>query len=512
MPYGSLYVGKKGFLYKKSGAVGNSRVLSLGLITNQTTDLYNRYVPGSGVGATNYSTRRNKIRNAAKCKINNCSINYYYMGIPLPYTPYVPGPCTYLPSNTKYQFCSPWPQFGGPYNTNSRSSPFLSSQDGNQKWKSQIGNENYSIAFSSTTIANDGTIYVGTYDGTNGYMYAFTSSGNTKWIYNIPNQDYIDQSSQTIDIYGTIYFGTYGGYLYAINSNGTLKWSIQFSTLSSINTSPIIDSNGYILFGTGEGYLFCINANGYVIWSVLLQPVGTSSPSILDSPAIGSDGTIYVCSLTSSNNCGYLYALNGNNGSTKWIYGVPNEIQNRPIISVDGTSIFIGYNIFISPSNYYSNIEAINVSNGLSKWTKQIDSNSLPQDSFATNSSDGTIYILTNNDNEYRTYLYALNPNNGFEKWNYKVEKINGSFSDCSPIVGSDGTIYFNVSYYDSDDIINGESYAINSDGIVKWNKSFGQDTLCVLTSPSIGLDGTLYMNTYEYTNTGITTVLRAFN
>jgi hypothetical protein len=58
MPYGNFYFGKDGFLYKKGGNVGNRRNPSLGLLCNQPQDINNRYISGSGVGATTVSTRR----------------------------------------------------------------------------------------------------------------------------------------------------------------------------------------------------------------------------------------------------------------------------------------------------------------------------------------------------------------------------------------------------------------------------------------------------------------------
>jgi len=36
-----------------------------------------------------------------------------------------------LPINTPYQLCSPWPQFGGLDNTNSRNTPILANPTGN---------------------------------------------------------------------------------------------------------------------------------------------------------------------------------------------------------------------------------------------------------------------------------------------------------------------------------------------------------------------------------------------
>jgi hypothetical protein len=69
MTYGSLYVGKTGFKYKKMSGGGNNRIPSL--LINMTTDDYNlnnRYIAGSGVGGLNTSNRRALLKRAS----SNC--------------------------------------------------------------------------------------------------------------------------------------------------------------------------------------------------------------------------------------------------------------------------------------------------------------------------------------------------------------------------------------------------------------------------------------------------------
>ena len=61
MPYGNFYYGKTGFFFKKSGVIGNRYNPSLGAICNQPQDVNNRFVPGSGVGASSTAQRRAKL-------------------------------------------------------------------------------------------------------------------------------------------------------------------------------------------------------------------------------------------------------------------------------------------------------------------------------------------------------------------------------------------------------------------------------------------------------------------
>lgn len=91
--------------------------------------------------------------------------------------------------------------------------------------------------------------------------------------------------------------------------------------------------------------------------------------------------------------------------------------------------------------------------------------------------SDGTIYVGTS---DY--YLYAFNPD-GTVKWQYD---LGGPVNLDGPTIGNDGTIYIN-GYYGYD---RGCLNAINPDGTLKWQYPLGYDPNIV---PAIGSDGTIY-------------------
>lgn len=61
MTYGNFYYGKSGFFYKKNGAIGSRYNPPIGAICNQPQNIYNKYVPGSGVGATSRFANRAKL-------------------------------------------------------------------------------------------------------------------------------------------------------------------------------------------------------------------------------------------------------------------------------------------------------------------------------------------------------------------------------------------------------------------------------------------------------------------
>ena len=104
----------------------------------------------------------------------------------------------------------------------------------------------------------------------------------------------------------------------------------KYKTNGSIESSPAIGSDGTIYIGSDDDNLYAINSNGTKKWSY------KTGASIKSSPAIGSDGTIYVGS--DDNN---LYAINPD-GTKKWSYKTGNT--RAPFtIGTDGT-IYFGCN------------------------------------------------------------------------------------------------------------------------------------------------------------------------
>ena len=81
MPYGNFYYGKNGFFFKKSGTTGARYNPSIGAICNQPQDINNRYVPGSGVGASGTAQRRAKMIQAYKTAPQMCGQSPTRLGL-----------------------------------------------------------------------------------------------------------------------------------------------------------------------------------------------------------------------------------------------------------------------------------------------------------------------------------------------------------------------------------------------------------------------------------------------
>ncbi len=93
--------------------------------------------------------------------------------------------------------------------------------------------------------------------------------------------------------------------------------------------SPAIGSDGTIYIGSNDKNVYAINPDGTLKWKY------TTGNYIYGSPAIGSDGTIYIGS-----NDKNVYAINPD-GTLKWKYTTGNYIYGSPAIGSDGT-LYIG--------------------------------------------------------------------------------------------------------------------------------------------------------------------------
>jgi len=192
---------------------------------------------------------------------------------------------------------------------------------------------------------------------------------------------------------------------------------------------------------------------------------------IYSSPAIGSDGTIYVGS-----NDGYLYAINPD-GTLKWKFETDDEVCSSPAIGSDGT-IYVCSSKIVFPSPYRDYLYAINP-DGTLKWKFETDDD-MAEFSSPAIGSDGTIYV-----GSIDGYLYAINPD-GTLKWKFETG-YRGTWTSTSPAIGSDGTVY----YVGSKDFL----YAINSDGTLKWKFSIYYTEY---SSPAIDSDGTIYVGSND--------------
>ncbi|MEW5896204.1 MAG: PQQ-binding-like beta-propeller repeat protein [Nanoarchaeota archaeon] len=371
---------------------------------------------------------------------------------------------------------SAWPMLNGnPQHTGL--SPYDTNQvNGAIKWTFETGDG----IESSPAIGKDGTIYVGSHDSK---IYAINPDGTLKWSFKAGNPLYNEKwkhwhgivSSPSVSGDGTVYIAAPGDNFYALNPDGTEKWRFPLKWSTEFWNSPVIGDDGTIYIGSArveesEGTnfrsgLFVINPDGTEKWYFKI------SAGISSAPAIARDGTIYVGGnvlyRATGTSSGVLFAIDPN-GKEKWQFKTQNWLECSPSIGKDGT-IYTG--------SKEGKVYALNPADGSLKWSFQTGDGISGTPAIG---KDGTLYIGSWDHN-----LYALNPD-GTEKWKFPVpagfETIGGSAA-----VGADGTIYFGTS--------TGYFYALNPDGTEKWSLSkIGS----VASSPAIGKDGTVYFGAWD--------------
>ena len=255
-------------------------------------------------------------------------------------------------------------------------------------------------------------------------------------------------------------------YLGPQTNNVNWAFTLPSVLFSAYETQPIISSDGTIyLGGRGENWttaIYAISSDGSLRWK---SNIGTNPNTNATPCAIGPDGTIYVkrhincCPPTT----GYiLYALDPN-GTTKWTFDQSNFIdlnyfstetlfhpESIEVLDVNidqAGSIYIkvrkfsqtyslpDYNLIESEISYY--LFSLNL-DGTFKWMYTFGSNFSAGNPMAIG-HDRNVYIMIHNSESNRDELVVFDPD-GSMKWSKKLE--NAWLSSLS--IGRDGTIYIN--------------------------------------------------------------------
>ncbi len=204
---------------------------------------------------------------------------------------------------------SPWPMYRHDPQGTGRSQ-YPGPQLGQLKWKMPAPGVPSGNGFTSSAIGPDGTIYIpSSYESHEGFgqvwnFYAINPNGTIKWTW-----------------------------------FGTIKWawfdSLNMQISGEIERSPLITADGTIILcakGGPESYVYAINPNGTLKWKYYVN----RQPS---DPNIGLDGTIYFCTVNG------LYALTPD-GQLKWELNTTNEFGPSPAsgmsISADCQTLYVG--------------------------------------------------------------------------------------------------------------------------------------------------------------------------
>lgn len=335
--------------------------------------------------------------------------------------------------------------------------------NGTQKW---IYNDTIDV-FNTPAISNDeNTIYVGvedhnSTDSSTGLIAIYANNGTEKWFFNATANNasaYQTYCAPTVGSDGVIYFGVTTAEIYAVYSNGTMKWNHSMVGGLSVFESNLIEhEDGNLTFVYG-GDLYITTPSGVV--SLLYNSPETDSRYA--SPSVATDGTIYF----------------GGDGTHVYAVEYSSSAVNNYGDYVNGTV----------PNNY-------NV------WRNQIHDFTPPppidwevylEDLWSSPAiaPDGCVYI---GDELYPNgHMYGFYPN-GTEKWNYSFY---GTMA--SPVVDTTGEVY--ISDWSENGILNSQNlYAFYPNGSIKWTTFYnGTDTRIDYES-NVMLDTSGFINGFGY-------------
>ncbi len=288
-------------------------------------------------------------------------------------------------------------------------------------------------------------IYFGCWDYK---IYALNADGTLKWTY--ATGDAVTYPSPVVDKEGTIYIGSRDDYFYALNADGTLKW--RFYT-GEIDASAAVDlETGVIYVGSYSKAIYAFNPDGSVKWKYATSDYVLASVTLYDRD-------IYV-----SDYSGILYHLSSE-GELIWTYSMGGNVWlSAP--GIDSHGIYLGRKM--------NELHAINF-DGTNRWIYKTTG-----DVVASPSIDdyGNIYFAES-PLYYDGYFRCLNYN-GELLWSYFIQAAYSSAALSEKIyIGSR----------------NYRVYAFNYDGTLAWSYETGQE---VVASPSIDKNETIFIGSAD--------------
>lgn len=297
---------------------------------------------------------------------------------------------------------------------------------------------------SSPALAPDGTVYQGTFRG---WLLAVAPDGKVKWKFQAGREI---KSSPAVAPDGTLYFGARDGKLYALTATGKLKWT--FACGAWVDSSPGLATDGTIYFGSWDKNFYAVNPDGSLKWKFATSNV------IDSSPAMAADGTIYFGSHDKN-----FYALTPA-GKLKWQFVTRGEIQSSPALGALGEIFFTA-----TDGNCYALRP-----DGTELWRRHTGG-------FTAGSpvldAAGNLYLTAN------ATANAISPD-GKLRWQFGL----AANSDTTPVAGSDGIIYFALPWH--------MILASDSAGRQLW--SFDTDD-GIIYAPTMDERGVIYAANHQY-------------
>jgi len=206
---------------------------------------------------------------------------------------------------------------------------FAHNPDGSMKWARDLFDPDIGNGISRLTVGRDGVLYGQGTHWVNNCIYAFNPDNGALLWQSVGLETSIG-GGFAIGSDGTIYIpGSLQG-LIAMNSDGTIRWEWKEATTHWYSI-PSIGSDGTI-YGTSNG-LHALTSSGQLKWTTDAE--APNAPEM----AIAADGTMY--STLYHSEIGLRFTAVNPDGSTKWMLEIPSG-GGSPAIGSDGTIYVTG--------------------------------------------------------------------------------------------------------------------------------------------------------------------------
>lgn len=224
-----------------------------------------------------------------------------------------------------------------------------------------------------------------------------------------------------IDSFGNVITLTDEGYLYAIDTNGEVAWSIDISGSDASPVSPpTLADNGVIYLtvsfaGTFDHRLYAVDSfTQTLIWSAEIPSYSYSSP------VVDVDGNIYVHTIE-----GQVLSFSPL-AQQRWIASTGQFLDSHLTLSVDQSTLFAsGSDTLIAVSTF----------DGSLRWTSQVDGVRQTVTCPVLTMSDDCVIYLSHASGDGVVVVNCLSPESGVARWQTPIVVDPQYLHVCTPVV-----------------------------------------------------------------------------
>ena len=299
----------------------------------------------------------------------------------------------------------------------------IDTKSGTELWRYPNEGERNVTFYAAPTMSTDGQLIIGGYDRV---LYSLNpENGTENWTFDQAADRYVGSALTT----GEGIFAPNADYsLYAIDSNGKLKWS--FTAEEALWAKPTADPDCTCIYiASMDHSMYSINAeDGSLVWRT--EPLGGA---IVGSPSLSPENILYTGTFNNE-----VIALNAENGSNVWTQTAENWVWAGPALDEDQ----------VYASDLTGNLYALDKTSGKVIWKINLES-AITEPALVTSDA---LYASTENG-----ILYSINPDNSI-RW---TREVNGKLN-AAPVMAGESIL---VAVTDGDDLI----IAYDANGNQQW-------------------------------------------